>query len=361
MAQRKFKKELEFLVLFDNFIKDSIKGKRLQPNGKRLSHGTIKNYTCTLELLRKFTSEKKFYIRLRQARYLNAREIQSEANYWKKFYKRFTDFLYHDLGYYDNYIGQNIRIIKAFFNYLNKNSPLPVGNFHKCFYVVKEEIAIFPLMPEELNFLIYNMDFESTLSKRLKETKDFFVFGCTVGLRVSDLLKLKKGSVRIVNGQYYLTVKSQKTGTETIVKLPEYCIEIIIHYKRRTRGLLPHFNKSNLNHYIKLLLEKAGFTQEVIITRGKRGKVTELKKDSCKAGKYRFCDVASTHTMRRTAITTMLSLGMPEQIVRKISGHAPNSKEFFRYVTIAQTYQDQETEKMHAKLKSRELKMNLGL
>jgi intergrase/recombinase len=71
----------------------------------------------------------------------------------------------------------------------------------------------------------------------------------------------------------------------------------------------------------------------------------------------RFCDVASTHTMRRTAITTMLSLGMPEQVVRKISGHAPGSKEFYRYVLWAQTYQDQETEKMFEQLGKKELKM----
>jgi intergrase/recombinase len=51
----------------------------------------------------------------------------------------------------------------------------------------------------------------------------------------------------------------------------------------------------------------------------------------------------------------MLCLGVPEQVVRKISGHAPGSKEFYRYMLLAQTYQDQETEKMYEKLKSKEL------
>jgi hypothetical protein len=46
----------------------------------------------------------------------------------------------------------------------------------------------------------------------------------------------------------------------------------------------------------------------------------------------------------------MLSLGMPEQVVRKISGHAPGSKEFYRYVSWAQSYQDMETDKMFAVL-----------
>ena len=41
---------------------------------------------------------------------------------------------------------------------------------------------------------------------------------------------------------------------------------------------------------------------------------------------------------------------MPEQVVRKISGHSASGKEFYRYVSWAQTYQDQETEKMFEKL-----------
>lgn len=61
--------------------------------------------------------------------------------------------------------------------------------------------------------------------------------------------------------------------------------------------------------------------------------------------------------MRRTAITTMLCLGVPEQIVRKISGHSSGTKEFYRYVLWAQTYQDKETENMFEQLKRKELKI----
>jgi hypothetical protein len=41
--------------------------------------------------------------------------------------------------------------------------------------------------------------------------------------------------------------------------------------------------------------------------------------------------------------------------VRKISGHSPMSKEFFRYVSLAQTYIDNETSKMFDKLKERKM------
>lgn len=250
-------------------------------------------------------------------------------------------------------MGQNIKIIKVFFNYLNKELALGVGDFHKQFYVYKEEIAIFPLMPEELNFLIYDQAFETNLSSRMKEVKDFFVFGCTVALRISDLFRLKPSNLRVVGGIFYLSVRSKKTNSGSLIKLPKYAVAIIDKYKRRGGALLPRFNLTNLNQYIKELLQLAGMVQEVSLFRYRRGKAVIIKKrESDKKIDYRFCDVATTHTMRRTAITTMLSLGMPEQLVRKISGHAPNSKEFFRYVSWAQTYQDEETERMFEQLEN---------
>lgn len=62
--------------------------------------------------------------------------------------------------------------------------------------------------------------------------------------------------------------------------------------------------------------------------------------------------------MRRTAITTLLSLGMPELLVRKVSGHAPNSREFFKYVALAQSYLDEETTKAYNRLTQPELQKN---
>ena len=56
--------------------------------------------------------------------------------------------------------------------------------------------------------------------------------------------------------------------------------------------------------------------------------------------------------MRRTAITTLLILGVPEHIVR-ISGHSPNSKEFYRYVVIAQDYLNKHVMDAYDKLAKR--------
>lgn len=65
---------------------------------------------------------------------------------------------------------------------------------------------------------------------------------------------------------------------------------------------------------------------------------------------WKFHQHITAHTMRRTAITTLLILGVPELIVRKISGHAPGSKEFYKYVAISQQYLNQEVQNAYKKL-----------
>jgi hypothetical protein len=43
---------------------------------------------------------------------------------------------------------------------------------------------------------------------------------------------------------------------------------------------------------------------------------------------------------------------MSEASVRAISGHSPNSKEFYKYVAYCQKAQNEETDRMFAKLQN---------
>ncbi len=233
---------------------------------------------------------------------------------------------------------------------LIKERNLSVGNFHQQFYVYKEEIQILTLQPDQLQKLITDTQLENGLRPVLLKTKDILVAGCTVALRYSDLINLQKTNLRNYNQQYYLKVQSKKTKVYTDIKLPAYVVEIFKKYSSAGNRLLPYFNIVRLNIYLKELTEHLGWTNEVVKTRQKRGKAIVIYKDLKQKKHFRFCDLVSTHIMRRTAITTMLRLEMPEHLVRKISGHAPNSIEFHKYVDIAQNYLDAETDKVFAKL-----------
>ncbi len=312
-------------------------------------------YQYLLKLLLDFQEEKNFSLRINTASRFTKREFTAEKKYWKKFYNSFTDYLYIDLGCYDNYVGSNIKMLRAFFNYLSNDHGLNHHNFHKSFYVRKEEIPITVLTPEQLNYLIFDIDFENRLSEKLKRTKDIFVFGCTVALRVSDLMKIRPHHLEIIGENYYLKVHSKKTLTYTRIKLPDYSVAIVRKYKGKQKHLLPQTSLFNLNKNIRLLMQAAEWTQPCIKTRWKKGIMVPLYKNPNSKEHYRFCDLVSSHTMRRTAITTMLSLGMPEHLVRKISGHAANSTEFFKYVALSQLYVDNETDRMFGKLEQKTL------
>jgi integrase len=334
---------------FKMFVQASISGRRLTPSGKKITSGTIRSYQYALRLLQEYETKKEVTLRIQLLHRASLRTLQKEKNYWARFFTRFSIFLYKEKEYYDNYVGNIFKVLKTFFNYLETCKGFSIGNYHKSFRVPIQTSEPVVLQPEQLNFLITNIEFDNKLTPCLKRAKDIFVFGCTVALRVSDLMNLKKTNMVYAEKEIYLIVNTQKTGTEVRIPLPDYAIKIIERNKRRAgKYILPRLSVTNINIQIKKLIEKAGWTQVLTKTISRQGKVLEIK--SKKGITWQFHQHITAHTMRRTAITTLLILGVPEMIVRKISGHAPGSKEFYKYVAIAQEYLNQEVQTAYKKL-----------
>lgn len=257
--------------------------------------------------------------------------------------------MYQEKGYYDSYARSIFKILKLFFNYLQTEKGFSVGNYHKSFRVPLQTTAPVVLQPEMLQFLIADKIFEASLSEKLKRTKDILVFGCTVALRVSDLMNLQKKNIMYSGNEVYLKLFTQKTGTEVTIPLPEYAIEIVERYKKKAgKYVLPRLAATSINIQIKKIIQKAGWDYTFSKVVSKLGKLTELKRPDGKS--WCFHQHITAHTMRRTAITTLLIMGVPELMVRKLSGHAPASKEFYRYVSIAQEYMNQEVRNAYNKL-----------
>ena len=267
-------------------------------------------------------------VRIKVLKGENKRLFQSERNYWRKFYERFTHFLYHTKNCFDNYVGTVIKTIRIFFNWLNIQKGIKTGDFYKGFYVCREEVPIVTLMPQQLRYLINDAAFHETLPAPLQKAKAIFVFGCTVALRVSDLFAIKFSDLEMVGLATYLPVKTIKTGAVVRIKLPSYAVQIVEHFRKQAQNrktIFPPIPRTRFNNQIKAIAEAAGWQQETGKQRTKRGVSSEIALATGKH-KYRFCDLVSSHTMRRTAITTMLMMGMKEQVVKQISGHANDSK-----------------------------------
>ena len=133
------------------------------------------------------------------------------------------------------------------------------------------------------------------------------------------------------------------------IPLPDYALQIIERNKRKAgKFILPRLSVTNFDIQVKKLIKKAGWSHTLIKTINRQGKVMEIK--NANGTSWQFPQHITAHTMRRTAITTLLIMGVPELIVRKISGHAPGSKESYRYVSIAQEYLNNEVQTAYKKL-----------
>lgn len=348
--QTKFIDQDTCLYLLDKMIRDSSKGRRLNSDGKKLRDNTIENYIYLKKVLEDFLTEKKFEFKIYIVSHLTAREKEQAKKYYKKFYNEFTDYLYYKKDFFDNYVALLIKGIKTFFNYLSKEHNITVGEYHKQFYTFTEAIDIVVLSPEQMNFLIKNKDLDQQLPPHLLKVKDMFTFGCTVALRYSDLMKLKPDNLHYYNNAYYLKVTSQKTNINTSIKLPDYAVAILKKYHRQQKTLLPVLSNARMNHNLKELATYLNLNEPMPKYRTKRGEKCIVYKNKTRKQHYTMLDHITTHTMRRTAITNMLRLGVPDQVVRKISGHAANSKEFFRYVEFAQSYIDEHTDMVFEKI-----------
>lgn len=346
---KKERPSILFLPEFQKFITASASGRRLMPSGKRLRPGSVVQYRCVYDLVAAFEEMEQQPLRILVLNRASLRLIVKEKNYWARFFKKFTAFLWHQKGYYDMYTTSVCKILKTFFNYLSSEKALPIGDFHKKFRIPSEHINPIILSPAQLKYLIIDNEFEKSLPRSLRRTKDIFVFGCTVALRFQDLMQLKKTNLQYTSEGINVILHTQKTGSEIKVPLPGYAIDIVNKYKSKAgRFVLPRLSGTNLNLQIKALIKKAGWDHYSPKIRSRQGEPVEIKTKAKES--FRFYDHITVHTMRRTAITTLLLLGVDENTVRKISGHAPGSKEFYKYVVIMQDYLNAKVKEAHRRL-----------
>lgn len=340
---------LPLLLEFEKFIRDCKKGKRTKYAGRKLAVGTITQYQCVYKLLQEFEGKQPPPLRILLLKRQSVAVIKKEKRYWNQFFFGFTAFLYQQKKCYDSYVGSVCKVLKTFFLYLSDERGLPIGNFHKGFNIPQHLFTPLILEPSKLQRLIQDDAFESALPSHLKRTKDLFVFGCTIALRYSDLMGLRKAHLIHSPEGKYLQIHTRKTGTMVKLPLPGYLLAILEKYKRLPgKQLLPRLSSTNMNLQVKALCKLAGWDYHLPKVRYRMGKPVEVKGPASES--LRYHEQVTTHTMRRTAITTLLLMGVPELVVRRISGHSAHSKEFYRYVVMAQDYLNRQVLQAYDKL-----------
>ena len=276
-------------------------------------------------------------------------QFRSRKQYWERFYRQFSDYLFAK-GYYDNYVSNIFKIIRTFFRYLHQQYGWLEYQFLPHRWIRSEQVAIVVISPDRLRFLLHDETFYKRLTPGQVFIRDLMITGCFTALRASDLLNLRKQQLVSEGSSTWLEVSSKKTHQQTRILLPEALLKIFKKYPAKGKRIFPSISNVHFNKQIKIIGELACWTEPVICQRNKKGIPVIVKNSRTTDHRFRFCDMITSHTLRRSAITVLLMMGMPEQLVRQVSGHRPGSREFHRYVCLSQQWQDKESSSAFEKL-----------
>ena len=171
-------------------------------------------------------------------------------------------------------------------------------------------------------FDISTLDVRPQLKQTLTKVRDQFVISCALGQRISDIERIDK----TMFNNNVLTIIQKKTGNKAVIDLKK-----IAPYQKIIEGLLMKYNYTNpykggtenYNKYLHLLFKLAGFDDEIVYEYKQNG---EMKKVT-----YKFYELISSHTARRTMITNAIKRGLHNEEVRRASGHKSESA-FGKYV-----------------------------
>jgi integrase len=174
-----------------------------------------------------------------------------------------------------------------------------------------------------------------TLTTCLDRTRDMFCFCAYTGLRYSDMAKLTHADIK----DDQICVNTQKTNDTLVIPLNARAKAILAKYAHAGYPgnlVFPVISNQKMNDYIKEIAELCGFIEPVKFTYFQSG-------SRCEEVHPKW-EVLSTHAARRTFVCTALALGIPANVVMKITGHSDYSA-MKPYIEIA------ETEKKNAMLK----------
>jgi len=306
--QKKHNEKL-FLIDFNKFIE-------YRKSIDKYSVGTLQTYTTTYNKLVQFQKSTNYP--------LHYETINEE------FYYKFLTYLRKPIkgkngrkdkvGLLNNSVDKHIKTLKIFMKdtlIQNKHH----NNAFQSFQRTRDKTDYVVLEADELRKLLYEYKPDN---KKHEIIRDAFIFGCSTGLRFSDIIKLTKGNFIITRddknnilqeaADSYINISNdKKTKTHLAIPLNNFICKMIDKYNIENEELtfLKHSNQT-FNKEIKKICKAAGITKEVTISKLKNTELIETTKP-----KYEY---VSSHTMRRSFIS-VLSKTTEISNIQAITGH----------------------------------------
>ena len=227
----------------------------------------------------------------------------------------FKEYFSDDLGIVNSTAGNYFKMLRLFLKDAEEEKKYPVNLQYLKFSTIWEESERIFLSWKEIMDL-YHLDLSDELP--LQHAKDVYLFGCFTGLRYSDIAKLNPGHIVWAKDDRgkdirVIRIVMQKTKSPVEIALNEYAEEILNRYWGRYVNCLPVISNQETNKYLKVIGERAGFTDTVIKVQYYRNERVETP-----VTKY---SLLTMHTSRHTFATQSLIKGMAITVLQKILGH----------------------------------------
>ncbi len=167
---------------------------------------------------------------------------------------------------------------------------------------------------------IHNTD----VPENLLNAKKIILFGCEVGLRVSDYNKLTKDNIKNENGLEYWNFWNKKTGADVVIPITQRIKQYIDCYGMPKT----EYNKTAdviINREIKEVCALAGINEEIQGRKSQAITINGKKARRTIAMKYPKSQIITTHSFRRSFASNYYNILTPFQI-RQITGHTSDAQ-----------------------------------
>ena len=253
----------------------------------------------------------------------------------EEFLQDYREYLAHVKNVTDNTVVKDLKAIKAFLRHYMKKGIIKPIDLSDIKTISKDgEIYVLPIDK------VLELQYADIKSERLQKVRDVFCFMCWTGQRYSDIIKISHSDiVGDTDGEKVWELITNKTQSKISIPIIQYAEEILGKYKDY-KTPIPIFSNQKINEYLKELGELVKFDWPVKTSKYYEGVVHQ--------DKVLFHEVLTTHVGRKSYITNSLILGVPERVVKEVSGHK-DEKSFNRYVKLAEKYKSQVIRKAYSK------------
>lgn len=297
-----------FKELINSFLKEHKKN-----DGNPLKEVTKLKYLNAYNHLNAYT--KSYNIKL---------EIESIN---EDFLQGFKEYLTQIKNLTDNTVVKILKAIKTFLRHYSKKGIIKNIDLSDVKTISTEgEIYVLPIDK------VLELQYADVETEKMRRVRDMFCFMCWTGQRYSDTIKISHNDiVEYSNNEKVWKLITNKTQERISVPIIQYAEEILDRYKDFETPI-PIFSNQKINNYLKDLGKLVKFNWPVKISRYYEGVLHQEQ--------VPFYKVLTTHVGRKSYITNSLILGVPERVVKDVSGHK-DEKSFNRYVKLAETYKSQ--------------------